>query len=178
MQGTWSCRLERGGGSHSYEKAPTVSERSAPEPPSAEDATIMEVAILSRRLGRSRQDRDALGCRDLVATATADVGTIAWDPRPREPVERVLRATSVLELAAQQADSGAEGKTVVMTVALSRLQSSRGWSGTPRTVRSTTRRRPASPVSHCLAPCGPRSAWRGETSQQRQGARRAEETGR
>ncbi|MQL76563.1 hypothetical protein Taro_008952 [Colocasia esculenta] len=85
---------------------------------------------------------------------------------------------SVLKLAAQKADSGAEGKTVVRTVALSHLQSSRGWSGTPRTVRSSTRRRPASPVSHCLAPCGPRTAWRGETSQQRQGTRLAEETGR
>ncbi|MQL95503.1 hypothetical protein Taro_028170, partial [Colocasia esculenta] len=58
------------------------------------------------------------------------------------------------------------------------LQSSRGWSGTPRTVWSSTRRRPASPVSHCLAPCGPETAWGGESSQQRQGARRAEETGR
>ncbi|MQL87052.1 hypothetical protein Taro_019589 [Colocasia esculenta] len=91
---------------------------------------------------------------------------------------------SVLELASQQADSGAEGKTVVTTATLSHLQSSRGWSGTPRTVRNSTRRRLASPVFHCLAPCGPGTtrrgqAWdRSETSQQRQGARRADETGR
>ncbi|MQL83617.1 hypothetical protein Taro_016118 [Colocasia esculenta] len=107
-----------------------------------------------------------------------EVVTVAWDPRPQEPVEGVLRATSVLELAAQQADSGAEGKTVVRTVALSRLKSSRGWSRMPRTVRSSTQHRLASPVSHCLTPCGPGMAWRGETSQQRQGAHRAEETGR
>ncbi|MQL77748.1 hypothetical protein Taro_010167 [Colocasia esculenta] len=76
----------------------------------------------------------------------------------------------------------------------------------PRTVWSSTRRRPASPSSHCLAPYGPGTVWRGqawdrssarlrrlllcylcsylaltrcegETSQQRQGARRVEETG-
>ncbi|MQM17599.1 hypothetical protein Taro_050570, partial [Colocasia esculenta] len=64
-----------------------------------------------------------------------EVVTIAWDPRPREPVERVLRAASVLELAAQQADSGAEGKMVVRTAVLSHLQSSRGWFGMSRTVR-------------------------------------------
>ncbi|MQL70134.1 hypothetical protein Taro_002461 [Colocasia esculenta] len=68
VQGMWSCHLERGGGGHSYEKAPT--------------------------------------------------GLLFW---------------SVLELAAQQVDSGAEGKTVVRIVALSRLASSYGWSGTPRT---------------------------------------------
>ncbi|MQL81059.1 hypothetical protein Taro_013515 [Colocasia esculenta] len=68
---------------------------------------------------------------------------------------------SVLELAAQQADSEAEGKTVVRTVALSRLQSSRGWFGTPRTVRSSTQRRPTSLVSPCLTPCGPGTTWRG-----------------
>ena len=63
-----------------------------------------------------------------------EVVTVAWDPRPWEPVEGVLRARSVLELAAQQADYGAEGKMVVRTVALSHLQSSRGWTGTPRSV--------------------------------------------
>ncbi|MQL67910.1 hypothetical protein Taro_000165 [Colocasia esculenta] len=39
----------------------------------------------------------------------------------------------MLELAAQQVNSRAEGKTMVRTTALSCLQSSRGWSGTPRT---------------------------------------------
>ncbi|MQL75983.1 hypothetical protein Taro_008353 [Colocasia esculenta] len=33
----------------------------------------------------------------------------------------------------------------------------------PRTVRSSTRRRPASPSSHCLAPCGPGTAWGGQS---------------
>ncbi|MQL83161.1 hypothetical protein Taro_015652 [Colocasia esculenta] len=43
----------------------------APEPSSVEKVTLVEVAIWSRRLGRSRQDRDALGCRNPVATARA-----------------------------------------------------------------------------------------------------------
>ncbi|MQM03358.1 hypothetical protein Taro_036139 [Colocasia esculenta] len=110
-----------------------------PELPPTENATPLEAAILSRWPGRPRQDRGALGCRDLVATAravatarcvaTSAVVTIAWDPHPREPVEGVLRATRVLELAAtrQTLEHGENG---------------------------------------------------GETSQQRQGARRAEETGR
>ncbi|MQL74184.1 hypothetical protein Taro_006522 [Colocasia esculenta] len=39
------------------------------------------------------------------------VVSVTWDPHPRKPIEGVLRATSVLELAADRADSGAEGKT-------------------------------------------------------------------
>ncbi|MQL78850.1 hypothetical protein Taro_011287, partial [Colocasia esculenta] len=39
-----------------------------------------------------------------------EVVSVAWDPHPQEPVEGVLQATSVLELAADWADSGAEGK--------------------------------------------------------------------
>ncbi|MQM21577.1 hypothetical protein Taro_054620 [Colocasia esculenta] len=123
-----------------------VSGRTAPEPHLAEDATAIEVAILSRRPGRSRHDRGALEHRDLVVTAWAtaivlrqsslllllvvpvapvlvslvrsytslspgarylractvrEVVTIAWDLRPRELVEGVLQATSVLELAAE-----------------------------------------------------------------------------
>ncbi|MQM01078.1 hypothetical protein Taro_033826 [Colocasia esculenta] len=65
-----------------------------------------------------------------------------------------------------------------VAIAFPIFESSRGWSGTPRTVRSSTRHRPAIPSSHCLAPYGPGTVWRGETSQQRQGARRAEEMGR
>ena len=102
------------------------------------------------------------GARHLRACPVREVVTVTWDPRPREPVEGVLRATSVLELAAQQADSGAEGKMVVRTVVLSRLQRSRGLSGMSRTVRSSTRCRPASPSSHCLAPYGPGTVWRGQ----------------
>ncbi|MQL94695.1 hypothetical protein Taro_027355 [Colocasia esculenta] len=45
---------------------------------------------------------------------------------------------------------------------VSRLQSFRGWSGMPRTVWSSTQRRPASPISHCLAPCGPGTARGGQ----------------
>ncbi|MQL67921.1 hypothetical protein Taro_000195 [Colocasia esculenta] len=50
VQGTCSCFLERGGGGHSYVKAPTgrlFLWRTAPEPPSAEDTTTVEVAIMS-----------------------------------------------------------------------------------------------------------------------------------
>ncbi|MQL81557.1 hypothetical protein Taro_014007 [Colocasia esculenta] len=32
----------------------------------------------------------------------------------------------------------------------------------PRTVWSSTRRRPASPSSHCLTPYGPGTVWRGQ----------------
>ncbi|MQM05792.1 hypothetical protein Taro_038608, partial [Colocasia esculenta] len=46
-------------------------EEDAPEPPSAEDATTIEVAILLRRPGRSRHDRDARGRRDVIASARA-----------------------------------------------------------------------------------------------------------
>ncbi|MQL93205.1 hypothetical protein Taro_025846 [Colocasia esculenta] len=44
-------------------------------------------------------------------TSHSEVVSIAWDPHPQDPVERVLWATSVLELAAELADSRAEGKT-------------------------------------------------------------------
>ncbi|MQL68210.1 hypothetical protein Taro_000489 [Colocasia esculenta] len=56
--------------------------------------------------------RRSPGARHLRACPVREVVTVTWDPRPREPVEGVLRATSVLELAATWADSGAEGKTV------------------------------------------------------------------
>ncbi|MQM13041.1 hypothetical protein Taro_045963 [Colocasia esculenta] len=61
-------------------------------------------------------------CLELEGLSRSEVVSVAWDPHPREPVEGVLWATSVLELAADWADSGAEGKT-----------------------------RLASPLSHCLA---------------------------
>ncbi|MQM16200.1 hypothetical protein Taro_049153 [Colocasia esculenta] len=112
------------------------------------------------------------------AWCSALEGLFAWDPHPREPIEGVLLATSALELAATRRTLELRGKRWLGQWRVSHLQSSRGWSGTPRIVRSSTRRRPASPSSHCLAPYGPRTVWRGETSQQRQGARRAEETGR
>ncbi|MQL70448.1 hypothetical protein Taro_002759 [Colocasia esculenta] len=69
-----------------------------------------------RRPGRARPYRGALGdrdkdrCRDLVShrdrcsalegLSHLEVVSVSWDPHPREPVEGVLRATSVLELAA------------------------------------------------------------------------------
>ncbi|MQL88052.1 hypothetical protein Taro_020599, partial [Colocasia esculenta] len=59
------------------------------------------------------------------------VVSVAWDPRPREPVEGVLRATSVLELVAHVCD--AEGFGVLSS------------------------RRLDSPLSHCLSLCWFRS---------------------
>ncbi|MQM19974.1 hypothetical protein Taro_052989, partial [Colocasia esculenta] len=95
-------------------------------------ATWFPVATgrLSRRTALLRQGccRDALPCRDVIrrgfvvlprlfarclaleGLSHSEVVSVAWDPHPREPVEGVLRATSVLELAADRVDSGAEGK--------------------------------------------------------------------
>ncbi|MQL92889.1 hypothetical protein Taro_025521 [Colocasia esculenta] len=78
-------------------------------------------------------------------------------PPSSEPIEGVLRATSVLELAAQQANSGAKGKMVVTTAALSHLQSSRGWSGTPRTVRLLSNGRACARQTRRGGSGGPRS---------------------
>ncbi|MQM17938.1 hypothetical protein Taro_050919 [Colocasia esculenta] len=50
------------------------------------------------------------GCLVLEGLSRSEVVSIAWDPHPREPVEGVLRATSMLELAVDWEDSGAEGK--------------------------------------------------------------------
>ena len=101
-------------------------------------------------------------CLALEGLSRLEVVTVTWDPRPREPVEGVLRATSVLELAATRRTLELRGKRWLGQWRVSHLQSSRGWSGTPRMVRSTTRRRSTSPVSHCLAPCGPKTTWRGQ----------------
>ncbi|MQL92490.1 hypothetical protein Taro_025115 [Colocasia esculenta] len=125
-------------------------------------------------LVRSHTSRSP-GARHLRACPMREVVTVTWDPRPREPVEGVLRATSVLELAATWVDSGAEGKTVVRTVACELLaelswlvwdaedslefypaQASQSFFSLPRSSRPRNR----------------------ESSQQWQGARRAEETGR
>ncbi|MQL81657.1 hypothetical protein Taro_014123, partial [Colocasia esculenta] len=127
-----------------------VPGETAPEPCSAGDAVASEAAIMSRRCARPRHGRDAR------------VVTVAWDPRPWEPVEGVLRATSVLELAATRRTPELRGKRWLGQWRVSHLQSSRGWSGTPRTVRSSTRHRPASPSSHCLAPYGLGTIWRGQ----------------
>jgi len=112
-------------------------------------------------LVRSHTSRSP-GARHLRACPVREVVTVTWDPRPREPVEGVLRATSVLELAATRRTLELRGKRWLGQWRVSHLQSSRGWSGTPRTVRSSTRRRPASPSSHCLAPYGPGTVWRGQ----------------
>ncbi|MQM11638.1 hypothetical protein Taro_044546, partial [Colocasia esculenta] len=49
-------------------------------------------------------------CLALEGLSHSEVVSISWDPHPREPVEGVLWAMSVLELAADLADSGAKGK--------------------------------------------------------------------
>ncbi|MQM00893.1 hypothetical protein Taro_033637 [Colocasia esculenta] len=101
VQGMRSWCLERGGGGHSDVKAPTgrlyswsvrtmlvvnmlpspcsmfvsyfgvVFERTTPEPPSAENATAIEVAMMSRPAWPPRHHHDALKRRNLVATAWA-----------------------------------------------------------------------------------------------------------
>ncbi|MQM05990.1 hypothetical protein Taro_038808 [Colocasia esculenta] len=57
-------------------------------------------------------------CLALKGLSRSEVVSIAWEPRPQEPVEGVLWATSVLELAVDRADSGAEGKTRQSLVSL------------------------------------------------------------
>ncbi|MQM06267.1 hypothetical protein Taro_039089 [Colocasia esculenta] len=54
-----------------------------------------------------------LGAWHLRACPVQRLSPFSWDPHPREPIEGVLRATSVLELAAVLADSRAEEKMVV-----------------------------------------------------------------
>ncbi|MQL95596.1 hypothetical protein Taro_028266 [Colocasia esculenta] len=65
---------------------------SAPEPPSAEDATILEVAILSRWPCRSRQDR--YGCHDSVVIGFRVRSYTSLSPSARHlracPCERLL----------------------------------------------------------------------------------------
>ncbi|MQM16332.1 hypothetical protein Taro_049292 [Colocasia esculenta] len=95
-------------------------------------------------------------------------------------------------------DSEVEGKMMVRTAASSHFQSSRGWSGTPRTPfrvsrsvdgdrenrvlgvgrGSGSRGRYILPYSDETWRFGPGSRIRRETSQQWQGVRRAEEMGR
>ncbi|MQL82338.1 hypothetical protein Taro_014824 [Colocasia esculenta] len=60
-------------------------------------------------LVRSHTSRSP-GARHLRACPVREVVTVTWDPRPREPVEGVLRATSVLELAATRRTLELRGK--------------------------------------------------------------------
>ncbi|MQM03086.1 hypothetical protein Taro_035860 [Colocasia esculenta] len=50
------------------------------------------------------------GARHLRACPVREVVTVTRDPHPREPVEGVLRATSVLELAATRHTLELRGK--------------------------------------------------------------------
>ncbi|MQM12772.1 hypothetical protein Taro_045691 [Colocasia esculenta] len=71
----------------------------------------------------------------LEGLSRSEVVSISWDPCPREPVEGVIRATSMLELAADRANSGAEGKTSVhggYSLAVPSFHGRR-WSGLVRT---------------------------------------------
>ncbi|MQL96120.1 hypothetical protein Taro_028794 [Colocasia esculenta] len=83
---------------------------------------------------RNRLESRSPGARHLRACPVREVVTVTWDPRPREPVEGVLQATSVLELAATRRTLELRGKRWLGQWRVSRLQSSRGWSGTPMTV--------------------------------------------
>ncbi|MQL82339.1 hypothetical protein Taro_014823 [Colocasia esculenta] len=144
-----------------------------------------------------------------------EVVTVTWDPHPREPVEGVLRATSVLELAATRRTLELRGKRwlgqwrVIACRALVVGLGRRGQFGVlpgvgqpvllltaslltaPEPFGEVRRRTVVRPDygGYCCCTCvlprsdetrgsGPRSRIRRESSQQRQGARRAEETGR
>ncbi|MQL93184.1 hypothetical protein Taro_025826 [Colocasia esculenta] len=87
-------------------------EEECPEPPTGLKATHPVSPPVCR----------SPGARHLRACPVREVVTVTWDPRPREPVEGVLRATSVLELAATWADFGAEGKTVVSLLSSGRAR--------------------------------------------------------
>ncbi|MQL77418.1 hypothetical protein Taro_009821 [Colocasia esculenta] len=122
-------------------------------------------------------DHERVGCRDEIATARY-VATPAKRQVPGPPssgaFEGGIGATSVLELAAQQADSGAQGKMIAWNTEDS-------WSSTRCRLPS-----PFLTASLIAAPEPLREARRGtvvwpdygETSQQRQGVCRVEETGR
>ncbi|MQM12920.1 hypothetical protein Taro_045841 [Colocasia esculenta] len=130
--------------------------RSAPESPFAEDATILEVAILWQRHSRSPQDRDTLEHCDLVATATAVATWLL--PLPGTPVlESLLREYSGLRVCSS-------------------------WQPSRRTLELRGKWRHGTVVwpdygGYCVSYLA-LTRREGETSQQRQGARRAEETRR
>ncbi|MQL82830.1 hypothetical protein Taro_015306 [Colocasia esculenta] len=158
VQGSCLRRAVRGGGGGvlSYEKALTggfperlfrnparLVTRSPRRPRSCRGgapdrdmvATLLCVASRTVASGGRVIGVDATCQAVVTAFPVFEVVTIAWDPRPREPVEGVLRATSVLELAATRRTPELRGKRWLGQWRVSRLQSSRGWSGTPRTVR-------------------------------------------
>ncbi|MQL87675.1 hypothetical protein Taro_020222 [Colocasia esculenta] len=177
VQGSRSCRAVRGGDVSTYEKAPTGDkayvafsvQRQVVLPPLPFSLYCTHGTCASS-LVRSHTSRSP-GARHLRACPVREVVTVTWDPRPREPVEGVLRATSVLELATNWADSGAEGKTVESPLSMftSRVvvtTSSRTEFPTESTFRTELA---LASLLHFL--------FVGESSQQRQGARRAEETG-
>ncbi|MQM10027.1 hypothetical protein Taro_042914 [Colocasia esculenta] len=86
----------------------------------------------------------------LEGLSRLEVVSIAWDPHPREPVERVLWAMSVPKLEVDLADSGAEGKTRFG-------QRHRVVSCLGRDIEVvevfSSRTVPDSPLSHCLSLC-------------------------
>ncbi|MQL99832.1 hypothetical protein Taro_032563 [Colocasia esculenta] len=157
-----------------------VSPPDCPETGRASAASVF--ALLYRgtcasSLVRSHTSRSP-GAWHLKACPVREVVTVTWDPVLGSLLREYsgLRVCSSWQLLRRTLEL--RGKRWLGQWRVSLLQSSRGWSGMPRTVWSSTRRRPASPIFHCLAPCGPGTAWGGESSQQRQGTRRAEETGR
>ncbi|MQM07967.1 hypothetical protein Taro_040816 [Colocasia esculenta] len=94
--------------------------------PSSDWGVVVPVGscgVVGRRLRRGFVvlPRQFARCLALEGLFCSEVVFVAWDPRSRKPVEGVLWAMSVLELAADRADSGAEGKmshVVVLGVGL------------------------------------------------------------
>ncbi|MQL88555.1 hypothetical protein Taro_021126 [Colocasia esculenta] len=115
-----------------------------------EIATLLEVAIWSRRPGRSRRDRHTLGCRDLVTTArTAVTGSRQGETSQQRQGARRAEETERWYVAFLKA-----------TYPLSPSGLMDGAMGTRVEDKTSV------------------DAPDRETSQQRQGARRAKETGR
>ncbi|MQL84638.1 hypothetical protein Taro_017156 [Colocasia esculenta] len=103
----------------------------------------------SMRRDNSKDSRSP-GARHLRTCPMREVVTVSWDPHPRAPIEGVLQAAGVLE-------------------SLTLERRGKWWQGL---------------LCLCYYPCGGHDVQsngvfdRGETSQQQQNARRAEEAGR
>ncbi|MQL83068.1 hypothetical protein Taro_015542 [Colocasia esculenta] len=154
-----------------------VSGRIVPEPSSAEDATVVKVAIMSQLARPPRHHRDALVRHDKVAMAWATTTVsqhgcdglmhhdYSRDRLSRSPGARHLRACPVREVVTVAWDPRPRAP-VEPTVWWSRRAGSTEF---PTVVFSVLL------VVSSFASALP---FVGETSQQRQGVRRAEETGR
>ncbi|MQM19793.1 hypothetical protein Taro_052805 [Colocasia esculenta] len=183
FEGVCLRRAVRGGGGVlSYEKALTglffvwrVPGGTAPEPCSAGNAAVSEAAIMSRRRVRSRHGRDAPERRVRVAT---DESAATWSRRPAlsQLSWLVWDAEDSLEFYPAQASQSffSLPRSLRPRNRLERSRIRRLWTHLTSYGVSDREYFPYR-VSFSFASALP---FVGETSQQRQGTRRAEETGR